>query len=147
MSQSPLQDSGEQAEAYDHAWATLNRLLREGRSLSGRERNCAFLNLGQANAERRFAEVSTASGFDFPDDGRALALVDWDSDGDFDVDVEMPSLSIDFEGYVWLVDMGHSAFRIDPETHDYEVYGDLVGPYTYSDMTGFGLASVTNPQG
>lgn len=56
-------------------------------------------------------------------------------------------VSIDFDGYVWLVDMTNSAFRIDPETHDYELYNGLTGPYTYSDMTGFGLASVTNPQG
>jgi DNA-binding beta-propeller fold protein YncE len=56
-------------------------------------------------------------------------------------------VSIDFNGYVWLVDMTNSAFRIDPETHGYEVYDGLTGPYTYSDMTGFGLASVSSPQG
>ncbi|MGJ8698031.1 MAG: ASPIC/UnbV domain-containing protein [Verrucomicrobiaceae bacterium] len=55
--------------------------LRTGGSLSGREKNCAFLNLdGQ-----RFATMSAASGFDFPDDSRALALVDWDADGRMDV--------------------------------------------------------------
>ncbi|MGC6458445.1 MAG: ASPIC/UnbV domain-containing protein [Akkermansiaceae bacterium] len=55
--------------------------LRKGGSLSGRERNCAFLNLDGGS----FATVSGVSGFDFPDDSRALALVDWDGDGLMDV--------------------------------------------------------------
>src|SRR5262245_66393159 len=56
-------------------------MLREGRSWSGRERNCFFLNTGGT----RFANVSAVSGFDFPDDARAAALSDWDGDGDLDV--------------------------------------------------------------
>ena len=32
----------------------------------------------------RFANVSAVSGIDFPEDGRALCLVDWDHDGDLD---------------------------------------------------------------
>lgn len=32
-----------------------------------------------------FATISAASGLDFPDDGRAVALVDWDQDGDQDI--------------------------------------------------------------
>ena len=56
-------------------------------------------------------------------------------------------VSIDFYGYVWLVDMTQSAWRIDPDTLDYEVYTGLDMPYTYSDMTGWGLANVTGPQG
>ena len=55
-------------------------MIRNGRSFSGRERNCCFLNTGQ----QRFADVSAATGFDYPDDGRGLALVDWDQDGDLD---------------------------------------------------------------
>jgi hypothetical protein len=56
-------------------------------------------------------------------------------------------VSIDFYGYVWLVDMTNSAWRIDPGTLDYDVYTGLDSPYTYSDMTGWGLANVTGPQG
>lgn len=56
-------------------------------------------------------------------------------------------VSIDFYGYVWLVDMTNSAWRIDPETLQYEVYTGLDFPYTYSDMTGWGLANVSVPQG
>ena len=33
----------------------------------------------------RFANISAASGLDYPDDARAIALLDWDQDGDLDV--------------------------------------------------------------
>ncbi|MDG2384886.1 MAG: ASPIC/UnbV domain-containing protein [Pirellulaceae bacterium] len=56
-------------------------IVREGRSFSGNEPHCAFLNTGTQG----FANVSSISGFDWADDGRAAALVDWDSDGDLDV--------------------------------------------------------------
>ena len=56
-------------------------MIMEGRSFSGRERNCCFLNTG----EPRFATISAISGLDFPDDGRALAVSDWDHDGDLDL--------------------------------------------------------------
>ena len=50
-------------------------------SLLVRERNCAFINCkGQG-----FADNSSISGFDFPDDARALITTDWDFDGDLDV--------------------------------------------------------------
>ena len=54
--------------------------LRIGRSFSGQERHCAFLNLG----ELTFANVSSVSGLDHIEDGRGLALTDWDLDGDVD---------------------------------------------------------------
>ena len=38
---------------YDVGWKALNTMLKTGRSLSGHERNCAFLNTGGA----RFADV------------------------------------------------------------------------------------------
>ena len=56
------------------------QLLRAGKSFSGRERNCAFLNTGG-----QFANVSSPTGLDYPDDGRAVAMVDWDHDGDLDI--------------------------------------------------------------
>jgi len=80
VSQSPVEPAGE-AEAYLEAWRAINRLMRQGYSWSGREKNCAFLNLGDGT----FADASGISGFDFADDGRALAVVDWDGDGDQDV--------------------------------------------------------------
>jgi len=62
-------------------------MISRGRSFSGHERNCVFLNLGNRAGGRRptFADVSAGSGFDYPDDARALALVDWDDDGDLDL--------------------------------------------------------------
>jgi len=59
----------------------LHNLVREGKSFSGHERHCCFLNLGEGT----FADVSSTSGLDFPDDGRAIALTDWDLDGDLDL--------------------------------------------------------------
>jgi len=50
-------------------------------SWSGRERNCFFLNTGAG----QYADISAVSGFDFIDDGRAAATVDWDFDGDQDI--------------------------------------------------------------
>ncbi len=61
--------------------SALFQMVRKGRSWSGRERHCCFLNLGQG----KFANVSSVSGFDFPDDGRSVALCDWDFDGDLDL--------------------------------------------------------------
>jgi hypothetical protein len=62
-------------------WAELGQPLSEGLSLSGREPNSCFLNLGGW----RFADISAVSGLDYIDDGRAAARVDWDSDGDLDL--------------------------------------------------------------
>ena len=59
-----------------------HRLIRQGKSFSGRERNCCFLNVGATQSG--FVDVSSVSGFDFPDDGRSIARVDWDHDGDID---------------------------------------------------------------
>ena len=49
-------------------------------SVAGKE-IAVFLNVGGEG----FADVSAVSGLDFPDDGRALALIDWDQDGDLDL--------------------------------------------------------------
>ena len=56
-------------------------------------------------------------------------------------------VSVDFEGYVWFVDMTNSAFKVDTTAGTFETYNQLVGPYTYSDMTGWGLCNVTVPPG
>lgn len=66
---------------YQRTWDALNRLLRSGRSWSGHELNCVFVNLDG----NRFADVSYLSGMQFYDDGRAAVIVDWDGDGDQDV--------------------------------------------------------------
>ena len=55
-------------------------MIARGSSFSGNERHCVFLNTGTD----RFADVSSATTLDFLDDGRAVALTDWDGDGDID---------------------------------------------------------------
>ena len=55
-------------------------MIMDGRSFSGRERNCCFLNTGQ----NRFATVSAVTGLNFADDGRCIGVTDWDQDGDLD---------------------------------------------------------------
>ncbi|MEE2825142.1 MAG: ASPIC/UnbV domain-containing protein [Planctomycetota bacterium] len=71
--QADIERMREQHERFDHE-------LQIGKSFSGKERHCAFLNLG----DRSFANVSSVSGLDFIEDGRGLALSDWDLDGDVD---------------------------------------------------------------
>ncbi len=82
MSRSPTEAVGaELARDYEESFGTLGRMILEGGSLSGRERHCLFLNTRGS----RFGNISAVSGLDFPDDGRGLAVVDWDHDGDLDV--------------------------------------------------------------
>ena len=64
----------------------LQQLIRSGRSFSGRERNCFFLNTGQSvGGTPRFANLSAGSGLDLSDDARAVGVSDWDHDGDLDL--------------------------------------------------------------
>ena len=64
----------------------LSRMINQGRSFSGHERNCCFLNLGnQKESAKQFANISVGSGVDFPDDGRSVVAMDWDGDGDQDL--------------------------------------------------------------
>ena len=55
-------------------------LVRAGRSYSGHERNRCFLNV----YGNQFANASMLCGFDLPEDGRAIAICDWDQDGALD---------------------------------------------------------------
>jgi tetratricopeptide (TPR) repeat protein len=85
VSQSPDQSTQaaptDQLLSYRNAWSALSQLIGQGRSFSGYERNCCFLN----TAGPRFANVSAATDLDLIDDGRAVVLVDWDFDGAIDL--------------------------------------------------------------
>jgi hypothetical protein len=60
--------------------------------------------------------------------------------------VEPVGVSVDADGFVWLPDRGaNGAYKVDPSTHAAEFVGGLIAPYTYSDMTGSGLALVAIP--
>ncbi|MDA0813315.1 MAG: ASPIC/UnbV domain-containing protein [Verrucomicrobia bacterium] len=81
MSPSPVSgDDRSGMEQYSAAWQAIMELVRKGSSWSGYERNCCFLNTGGP-----FADASHLSGLDFPDDGRGVAVTDWDQDGDLDI--------------------------------------------------------------
>lgn len=82
MSQAPdkLVDQS-RAQEYLGGLAAVRRAMYAGKSWSGHERNCCFLN----TSGDRFANVSAASGLDFVDDGRAIAATDWDHDGRVDL--------------------------------------------------------------
>jgi len=85
VSQSEKED-GEISTEGRAANSEFSRMVREGRSFSGGERNCFYLNTGATPVGNgRFANISAVTGLDFPDDGRAVALVDWDRDGDLDL--------------------------------------------------------------
>ena len=82
MSQSPSHAASvSEALNYLEASNQLTRLIKTGKSFSGHERNCCFLNTGAA----KLANISAVSGLDFEDDGRCVSLVDWDGDGDLDL--------------------------------------------------------------
>jgi hypothetical protein len=80
----------------------------------------------------------------------------WDAVGDAMIDdsIALPGcgtpvgVSIDHDGFVWVVDQNGTAYKVDPDTHQIELtVTGLTGPYTYSDMTGAGLNLVVNPPG
>jgi hypothetical protein len=82
------------------------------------------------------------------------ALVQYDTLGEelINGNIELPGcsepvgVSIDVEGSVWVVDRGANvAFKVQPDSYTVETVEGLVGPYTYSDMTGAGLGLVVNP--
>ena len=82
MSHAPMTTDSpqQQKDEYRQFFEAHSALLRSGRSFSGNERNCCFLNL----KGDRFADISAIAGIDFPDDSRAVCVVDWDFDGDLD---------------------------------------------------------------
>ncbi len=88
-----------------------------------------------------------------PSNGCGLGLIDTVTGDVIAEAIELPGcatpvgVSIDVEGFVWVVDQTiDSAFKINPDTFATELIVDgLDDPYTYSDMTGFGLNLVVNP--
>ena len=86
MSQSFNDKNDQDTKSRKVARARFNSMFSDGRSFSGNERNCCYLNTDAFSAGGgRFANISAASGIDFADDGRAMVAVDWDQDGDLDI--------------------------------------------------------------
>ena len=78
--EAPAVPEWDDSSDYAKAIARTDKLMNQGLSFSGREPNCLFLNKGDGT----FATASSVTGWDFPDDSRAIGLVDWDGDGDLD---------------------------------------------------------------
>jgi hypothetical protein len=56
--------------------------------------------------------------------------------------------AVDFDGFAWAIEWAGDATVVDPETKEVvDRVSGFVGPYTYSDMTGFQLVNATNPVG
>ncbi len=86
MSNSFNDSMDQDTKSRQTARAQFNNMFAGGRSFSGNERNCCYLNTTfEPTIPGRFANISGSSGLDFPDDGRALAVTDWDQDGDLDL--------------------------------------------------------------
>ena len=66
---------------------------------------------------------------------------DLDNDGKLETTYKH---SIDYYGYVWGVSIGPNAYRVDLNNPGaFQTFSNLVGAYTYSDMTGVALSNVT----
>ncbi len=85
MAHSPTENTNDQELSnYLKNWNALGSMIVRGRSFSGYERNCFFLNTSENNTIK-FADASAVSGLDLIDDGRAIIANDWDHDGDLDI--------------------------------------------------------------
>ncbi|MFT4543028.1 MAG: hypothetical protein ACI835_005497 [Planctomycetota bacterium] len=68
-------------DSYRSAWLAISNMSQiEGLSWNGRERNFGYSNIG----EGRFVDATALTGFDYIDDARCVAIVDWDQDGRLD---------------------------------------------------------------
>ncbi len=83
-----------------------------------------------------------------------LAVFDAQTDTLINDNIPLPGcstpvgVSIDHDGYVWVVDQNGTAYKVHPENYSIILtVAGLIGPYTYSDMTGSGLNLVVNPPG
>jgi hypothetical protein len=87
--------------------------------------------------------------------GCGVAVVDVMSRTVTEAAVEIPGcmtpvgVSVDVDGHVWVVDQtANAAFKLNRNSLELELMvPGLIGPYTYSDMTGAGLELVVNPPG
>ncbi len=80
-------------------------------------------------------------------DADTKQVIKFHSAADFQNQCSTPvGVSIDVEGYVWMVDEAGWAWKMHPETYDKEIVMITGDHYTYSDMTGGGLNAVVNPQ-
>jgi tetratricopeptide (TPR) repeat protein/peroxiredoxin len=70
-------DEPKPSHDYEQGWGAINELIRADGTWSGNERNIFYAN----NGDGTFSDISGAVGLDFPEDGRAFAIADFDHDG------------------------------------------------------------------
>jgi tetratricopeptide (TPR) repeat protein/peroxiredoxin len=70
-------DDAKPSHDYEQGWSAINELIRADRTWSGYERNIFYAN----NGDGTFSDISGVMGLDFPEDGRAFAIADFDQDG------------------------------------------------------------------
>ncbi len=70
-------DQARPSHDYEQGWGAINELIRADGTWSGYERNIFYAN----NRNGTFSDVSGVLGLDFPEDGRAFAVADFDLDG------------------------------------------------------------------
>ena len=70
-------DDAKPSHDYEQGWSAINELIRADRTWSGYERNIFYAN----NGDSTFSDISGVVGLDFPEDGRAFAIADFDQDG------------------------------------------------------------------
>lgn len=78
---SPSPENTARSGRYENGWIAINRLIRQGETWSGHERNVLYWNHGDGT----FSDLSAVAGLDFPEDSRAFAAFDFDQDGDLDM--------------------------------------------------------------
>lgn len=74
-----------------------------------------------------------------PDTVQVVDIIDTDDVPDLS---GTKGISVDVEGFLWVLQQGTKAWKIDRDSHDFEVFNNTTSMYTYSDMTGFGLKNV-----
>jgi hypothetical protein len=113
-----------------------------------------FENIAPVEGRARGVQVDDAGRAWFAGNNPCrLIAVDTVTKQVIDDDIDLPGcgepvgVSIDVEGYVWVVDKNaEQAYKVDPETYEIvTIVTGLVDPYTYSDMTGHGLGLVAGP--
>ena len=145
MAQSPdsASASGADTERYRQGWKALSELIGQGRSFSGYEQNTCFLNTRNGS----FADVSATTGLDLADDGRAVAVCDWDFDGRQDIWVTnrtAPRLRLLHNGGDGLPPPAWISLRLEGTTSNHDAIGARVvinGRQTKSLHAGDGFLS------
>jgi cysteine-rich repeat protein len=115
--------------------------------------NETFLNVGSPGGCLRGLQVDAKDrGWIARNGGACLIQVDTVNNTIVNANINLPGcqtvvgVSIDIEGFVWVVDQGGRAYKVNPDTLATQTVMGFNSPYTYSDMTGAGIRLQAMPQ-